>query len=260
MNPAEFANIARSEQKLWWYRGMNAILLALIDKYVAEKPGRVLEAGSGTGYLASLVQSRLGWTVDALDLGWQGLQYARRLGIARLVQGDIAALPFPTAYFDAVLSMDVIVHLERGEERRAFVELSRVLREGGLALIRVSALDVLHSRHSTFAGERQRFTRERLMEEAGAAGLEVLRCTYANSLLVPVALAKFRVWEPLTKAPAASGVSPVAPWLDRLLYLPLQAEAALIGAGFNFPLGQSLFLVGRKRASGASGSNRERTL
>ena len=33
-------------------------------------------------------------------------------------------------------------------------------------------------------------------------GIRVLRCTYVNSLLLPVALSKFRVWEPLT-APAA---------------------------------------------------------
>ena len=75
-----------------------------------------------------------------------------------------------------------------------------------------------------------------------------MRITYANSLLLPVALFKFRIWEPLTGAPPASGVEPMPPWLDRLLGGALAVEAKLIGAGVNLPLGQSVLLVGRKRS------------
>jgi hypothetical protein len=66
---------------------------------------------------------------------------------------------------------------------------------------------MLRSRHSQFAFERQRFTRRRLMGSVTGAGVRVLRCTYVNSLLLPVALAKFRVWEPLLRKPPASGVN-----------------------------------------------------
>ena len=95
--------------------------------------------------------------------------------------------------------------------------------------------------------ERQRFTRSRLLRAAAAVGLEVLRSSYANSLLLPVALFHFRVWEPLFTIETRSGVEPVPPWLDRLLYTPLHLEAALLGAGVNLPLGQSLVLIARKR-------------
>ena len=63
---------------------------------------------------------------------------------------------------------------------------------------------------------------------------------------MPVAFTKFRIFEPLLRKPAASGVEPVAPWLDRLLYRALAAEAAWIGAGHNFAAGQSLLLIGEK--------------
>ena len=79
-----------------------------------------------------------------------------------------------------------------------------------------------------------------------AAGFRVLRCTYANSLLMPVALAKFRLWEPLLGGAASTGLEPVAPWLDRWLYAPLVIESAWIGAGVNFAAGQSLLLIGEK--------------
>ena len=50
------------------------------------------------------------------------------------------------------------------------------------------------------------------------AGIRVLRCTYANSILMPIALAKFRLWEPLTRQAPSSGVEHVSPWLDRVLH------------------------------------------
>lgn len=247
MNPAEFANIARAEADLWWYRGMRAILFRLLDAAAAgRRLDRVLEAGCGTGYMARALANRYGWRLFPVDLGWEGLGCARSMGLDRLAQCDIARLPFPDAVFDAVISLDVLVHFPRGQEGRAMGELARALKPGGLLALRVSALDILRSRHSQFAHERQRFTRRRLVELAAAHGIRVLRATYANSLLLPVALAKFRVWEPVLRRPPASGVAPVPAWLDRLLYAPLAVEAACIGAGLNFPLGQSLILLGRK--------------
>jgi SAM-dependent methyltransferase len=248
MNPAEFANIARSEQRFWWYRGMNEIIFRLLDPIARSKKfDNVLEAGCGTGYFARLIEQRYGWRILPVDLGWPGLQYARSLGLERLAQADIARLPFPDTLFDAVLSMDVLGHFPLGEEPRAMSELTRVLLPGGLLAIRVSALNILRSRHSQFAHERQRFTRTRLVGLAESCGVAVTRCTYANALLMPVALAKFRVWEPLTGKPPASGVEPVSPMLDRLLSTPLRVETACIGAGINFPLGQSLVLLGTKQ-------------
>ena len=248
MNPAEFANIRKSERNFWWYRGMRAILFRTMAPYLdGRRIGRALEAGCGTGYLSHLLQTERGWPIVPLDLSWDGLRYAREMGVQRPVQGDIRALPFAGDAFDLVMSVDVMVHLPRGEEHHAARELARVTARGGLVVVRTAALDILRSRHSEFAFERQRFTRRRLMGLMTAAGIRVLRCTYANSLLLPVALAKFRLWEPLLRQPAASGVTPVAPWLDRLLHAPLALEAAWIAAGHNFPLGQSLILIGEKQ-------------
>lgn len=247
MNPAEFANIAISEHHFWWYRGMRQIMFRLLDPIAARRKfKRVLEAGCGTGHFSKVLADRYGWNITALDLGREGLEFGRTLGLTRMVQADIRALPFAGRAFDAVVSMDVIVHLPRGEESRPLAEFARVLEPGGMLALRVSALDVLRSRHSEFAHERQRFTKGRLIDAVRAAGFRVERCSYANSLLTPVALAKFRIWEPLMARPAASGVTPVSPWLDKLLYCPLALEAAWLGSGGSFPAGQSLVLIAVK--------------
>src|SRR5687767_4394004 len=115
MNPAEFANIAQSEQRFWWYRGMNVILFRLLDAIAFKRPfERVLEAGCGTGYLAKLLTQRYEWYVHPLDLGSEGLKFAKSMNVARLTQADIALLPFGDGAFDAVISMDVIVHFPLG--------------------------------------------------------------------------------------------------------------------------------------------------
>jgi ubiquinone/menaquinone biosynthesis C-methylase UbiE len=247
MNPAEFANIARVERDFWWYRGMREILFRVLDPVARERTfSRVLEAGCGTGYLSKVLAERYQWNMTAVDLASQGLAYAHGLGVRQPVQADIAALPFPADAFEMVISMDVIVHFPRGEESRPLLEFARILRRGGMLVVRVSALDVLRSRHSMFAHERQRFTKRRLVDQVERAGFKLRRVTYCNSLLLPVALFKFRVWEPLTSAPPASGVAPVTPWLDRALCLPLQIEAAAIRSGLNLPAGQSLLLLAEK--------------
>jgi ubiquinone/menaquinone biosynthesis C-methylase UbiE len=247
VNPAEFDNIARSERDFWWYRGMREIMFRLLDG-LAARGASVLEAGCGTGHFSKVLGDRYGWRMTPLDLGREGLAYARGYELHRLVQGDIAALPFDNAAFDGLLSMDVLVHLPRGGESGALAEFARVLKPGGWLALRVSALDILRSRHSEFAHERQRFTKARLKQRVEAAGFQVERISYANSLLLPLALFKFRVWEPLTGARPASGVTPVAAWLNRLLLLPLRVEAAWIGRGGSFPAGQSLVLLARKFA------------
>ena len=249
MNPAEYANIANSEKDFWWYRGMRSILFRMLDPHLSgRKIGRALEAGCGTGYFSYLLQNERRLPVTPVDIGWEGLRRARSMGVQRPVQANILNLPFGNAAFDLVLSIDVLPHLVRGQDQRGMHELGRVLAPGGLLVVRTAALHLLRSRHSEFVYERQRFTRSRLTELARNAGIRVLRCTYANSLLLPIALAKFRLWEPLTRQAPSSGVEPVAPWLDRILFGALAAEAKWIGAGHDLPIGQSLVLIGEKMA------------
>lgn len=249
MNPAEFANIAAAERDLWWYRGMQQILFRMLDPIArANRIQDVLEAGCGTGYLSATLTKRYGWTMTPLDYDAEGLKYARHFGLTQLVRGSITALPFHDRSFDALLSIDVIPHLDRGAEHQVFGEFARVLKPGGWLVIRAAAFDSLRSRHSQFVNEVQRFTKPQLRAAAQRAAFRVERITYANSLLLPVAAFKFRVWEPLTRAEPASGVAPVSKWLDSMLYTPLHLEAAWIGAGRSLPAGQSVVLIARRNS------------
>jgi SAM-dependent methyltransferase len=247
MNPLEFETLARTERDFWWFRGMEGILYGMLDRAIAGRAIReVMEAGCGTGHMSARLRERYGWRIFPTDLSEHGLRYARKEGVPRLTRCDIRRLPFPDAVFDAVMCLDVLVHFPEGGEGEALAEFSRVLKPNGLLVVRVSALQILRSRHSEFAWEQQRFSRGRLLRALEQHRFRALRCTYANSLLLPVALAKFRVWEPLFAREPRSGTAPVPEWLNRLLEIPLNIERRLIGAGLNLPLGQSIIVVVEK--------------
>jgi SAM-dependent methyltransferase len=251
MNRAEFVNIAAAESEHWWYRGMRGILFRILDRHVAGlRPARVVEAGCGTGHTAALLEQKYGWRITPADIEWEGLARARAAGLRRLVQADVTHLPFADSSCDVLLSLDVFIHLQPGEERDAMRESARVLRPGGRLVLRAAAFDALRSRHSIFIDEHQRFTRRRLTELAVRHGLRIVRVTYCNSLLLPAAWFLFRIWEPLTRKAPASGVALPPKWLNALLELPLRAESAWLGTGLNLPVGQSLVLVAEKPPNG----------
>jgi SAM-dependent methyltransferase len=246
MNPAEFLSLAESENELWWFQGMRSILFDLLDSSPGKRPiHRVLEAGCGTGNTARRLNQRYGWSIIATDIAPEAMWLAQQLNHTRPVQADIAALPFTGESFDALLCLDVLVHFERGQENNALAEFARVLSSGGLLVLRTSAMDWLKSRHSRFTHERQRFSRGRLIRLVEEHGFRVLRCSYANALLLPVAVARFRIWEPLLRRPAASGTTPIHPWLNRVLRAVLEFEARLLRKT-DLPLGQTLILVAEK--------------
>ncbi|WP_031494931.1 class I SAM-dependent methyltransferase [Bryobacter aggregatus] len=246
MNPAEFQNIAAAEQEMWWFAGMRQILEAWIARLPGDRLTDVLEAGCGTGYLSQWLARRYGWRMFPVDLDEAGLRYGLEAGLPRLVQTDIARLPYRDACFDGLVSLDVLVHFPRGGEREALREFARVLRPGGKLILRVSALDILRSRHSQFAGEKQRFDAARLRGVLEETGFRVLDLSAANSLLLPVALLKFRVWEEWTQQAPRSGVEMPGQLLNRLLRLPLEIEAGWIRMGGRFPIGQSLLVLAEK--------------
>ena len=250
MNPAELANIAENERDHWWYRGMREILHAMLSRHLAGKRiSLALEAGCGTGYTADWVQRRYGWKVVPVDIESTALRYMRNVKSLDSAQADVRLLPFRDTSFDIVLSFDVLVHLSPGDERKCLAEFFRVTAPGGLLVLRAAAFDALRSRHSEFIEEKQRFTRGALTRAVVEHGFRVLECSYANSLLLPVALAKFRIWEPLLRKPPASGVEEFPGWLNKLLYAVLGMEAKWIRWGQSIPLGQSLMLIAEKPAA-----------
>jgi demethylmenaquinone methyltransferase / 2-methoxy-6-polyprenyl-1,4-benzoquinol methylase len=120
-----------------FYDVMNRVMTAGLDQAwrrraaeaVVEPGGRVLDACCGTGDLA-LACARAGGRVTGLDFSERMLERARQKAPEiEWVHGDLLALPFAEAAFDAAtvgFGVRNVADLEAG-----FRELRRVLRPGG---------------------------------------------------------------------------------------------------------------------------------
>ncbi len=93
-------------------------------------PGKlILDIGAGDGRFA-LWSAERGATVVALDAA----PFFADAAVEQLplTLGDVRALPFPTATFDAAYSIDVMEHLDAPGLERFFAEAGRVIKPGGL--------------------------------------------------------------------------------------------------------------------------------
>jgi SAM-dependent methyltransferase len=174
-----------AEDGHWWYRGRRAIVLDAVRRALAEGASRprILDAGCGGG--AVLAELALLGPAVGLEPSPASRERALARGVAEVVDGDLARLPFADREFDLVTALDVLEHLD--DDRGALAELRRVVRPGGALVVTVPAHPRLWSSHDELNHHRRRYTSGTLRAVAAGGGWEVDRLTHFNSLLLPVA-------------------------------------------------------------------------
>jgi len=250
MNEEEYSFMYTQEESHWWYAGMRAIVLSLLPPSTLPRSPRALDAGCGTGYNLSWFKEQYGSRASGLDYYRYAFPFCRRRGETDLVQGDIVKLPFASSSFDLVASLDVLQQVpDEAARARAVMEFQRVLKPGGWFVIRVAAFEWLRSSHDEELLTRRRFGPGEFRELVTGAGFHIVRFTFANSLLFPVAA----LWRCLKKVGIVPGGSDVRPttrgsaWLNSALKSLMGIEAAVLQKGvFSFPFGLSLIVVARK--------------
>ena len=248
MNLEEYGRMYEAEETQWWYAGMRAISLSLL---AAEWPDggaedrRILDAGCGTGNNLAHFR-RLGRTVG-VDLSDEALRFCRSRGVAA-TRGSLLSLPFPDG------------ELRRGDlVRRALSplgggrpggrrEIVRVMKPGGLFLVRVPALKMLWGAHDEAVHSRHRYTRGEVRRLLEGRGLEVLPDLCEHAPL------------PRHRGPAharpllhrhGSDVGFLPPPLEWAFRNLLGIEARLV-RHLALPIGASVFAVARKPRAAAA--------
>jgi len=107
---------------------------ALVDDLLAALPADplVLDVGCGDGArtLANLPADAIG-----LDVSRRGLELATDVvPDARLVQGDMTAIPLAAGSVDAITAYHAVFHVPRDQHPGVYREFARVLRPGGRLL------------------------------------------------------------------------------------------------------------------------------
>ncbi len=240
MEKEEYQRMYYLEKTHWWYVGMRRVSAAVLGSRGAPESWRVLDAGCGTGAgLDFLARYGLAYGVD---LAREAVEFCRLRGKDRVAQASVDSLPFPASSFEMVTSFDVLYHRAVADDLSALREFHRVLKDGGLLLVRVPAFDFLRGHHDVMVHTRHRYQSGELVAKLQEAGFRVERVSYANFLLFPLALAK-RVME-RNRRPI-SDVQPTRRSVNTLLAGVLAAEAFWLGK-HSFPFGLSLMALARK--------------
>jgi SAM-dependent methyltransferase len=246
MERAEYLVMAVVESYHWWYGGMRATAAAMLDMvYAGRRDLQILDAGCGSGGNALFLE-RYG-SVVGIDLAPEALALSGSWLAGALARASVLAVPFAEARFDLVTSFDVLYHRAVPDEQAALSEARRVLKPGGRLLIRVPAYDFLRRKHDRVVHTRRRYTAGAVQALLRSTGYSIERCTYVNSLLLPLALTQRLIeWALPHLERDDSDLAMPFPQLNEILRWPLAAEAAWLRHGRAFPCGMSVLCLARK--------------
>ena len=188
METAEYATMFRVEETHWWYRALHQLVFQALEEELPDwREKEIVDVGCGTG----AILKRLGNPDKnvGVDLASEALSFCRQRGLHNVRQGDICALPFSDASFDAVICSSVLYHQWVKDIAAAVQEMHRVLRPGGLLLINVPAFSFLHSPHDEAVMTARRFEKKELRDLLQKQNFEIRRLTYWTTFLFPLAVA-----------------------------------------------------------------------
>lgn len=108
---------------------------------VLARPGRVLEAGCGSGQWVQFLDA-LGHRTVGLDYAVSGLRVGKEANARlRLLRGDFRGLPFTGGAFDYIVSFGAVEH-DIGGPEAALRDFHRVLAPGGRLMCSVPCLNI----------------------------------------------------------------------------------------------------------------------
>jgi SAM-dependent methyltransferase len=236
------------ESVSWWNAGMREIARRLLDKAALPPNGRLLDAGCGSGLTMSwFLRSHPGWTATGIDIAAEPLAAAQVADLP-VQQATALDLPFASSSFDLVITLDLMQHLPLdGGDTRALAEFARVLRPGGVLLVRTNAQAFPRVKDDP-AYSYRRYDPEQLRRRLVDAGFDVVVLGRTNSLLglaeIPRELRARRENSPsyqglLAEPKSDAGIA------YRLKKSWLELEGRAMSAGWQLPFGRTIFALCR---------------
>jgi SAM-dependent methyltransferase len=248
------------EDRHWWFATRTRAILVFLDRYVRPGQGRrILDVGCGAANMTHHLQHY--GPVVGVDSNPRPLAVARQRGL-EAYEGCADALPFEAEEFDVVALLDTVEHVP--DQAQVFAECYRVLRTAnetqgrpaGKLLVTVPAFMFLWSHNDEVNHHQRRYTAAGLKAELEKAGFRVLRLSYTNFFVFPLAAALIVLRrgraEPELAAPTADQdayqveMEPASSLLNAVLNVVGKVEAAL-QRHFSLPWGTGVIAIAEKR-------------
>lgn len=135
--PGEYVGVGRYDPiRFYKYPILGKHYRRRVELCLAELTGgqRILEVGFGSGVTFRNLRLRYQETFGldlSVDVG-KVTDFFRERGLeVHLLKGTVLGMPYPDSFFDSVLLISILEHLQPEQQSAAFQEVARVLKPGG---------------------------------------------------------------------------------------------------------------------------------
>jgi len=148
----------------------------------------ILDLGSASGGNSLLMQN-LGFKVSSLEYSQLGYELQLKKGID-VTKGDARNIPFPSSYFDALICLDVLEHIQ--EDGKVISEIQRVLKSGGKFLISVPEDQSLWSDHDVAVSHFRRYGKSEINSLILTEPQLIIDSTWSSNYIIKPLVKVFR--------------------------------------------------------------------
>lgn len=236
MHKAEYKNIFMNEEEHFFYLSVHERIIKLLKKYQPKERRRqtkILDAGCGTGLLTKKME-RFGKAIG-VDIEEKAIFFAQKRGVA-VKKASVMDIPFAKESFDVVTSIDVIYH-KKVKDKVALKEFLRVLKPGGLLLMRVPAVKWLKLSHDRYVDVRERYSMAEIKTKLKRAGFEILEARRTEGVLLPILIVEHFMQKVFPPQKISSSIRNNPNWLNKIVFNLLK---------INLPFGVGITIVARK--------------
>lgn len=109
-----------------------AYQLSNLKKYIRPEGKKILDVGTGFGYLLEVAEES-GFDCRGIDISGKAVEMSSKKFPGKIARGDLISADYPDDYFDVVSMVDVLEHIAKPHE--IISEARRILKPGGLLFI-----------------------------------------------------------------------------------------------------------------------------
>lgn len=226
----EYINL---EKTYWWFVTRRKLIKFLLDTYVVKK-SKVLDIGCGPG---ENMRSFTKYDVIGFEKSDKFVKLGKNKGL-KVVKGSFPNTPFKDSEFDCILCLDVFEHIE--DDKKGVYEISRVLKDSGIAIISVPTYQWLWGAQDEVNHHKRRYTLGSLCSLLKE--FQIVRKTYWNTaLFLPSAGAKL-----ISRVNGKNELRKIDPNINTILKKIAEMDNLAIRKGIDLPFGTSAIIVARK--------------